>query len=338
MLKLVLVSEHVFHANTYRPTLVRGDALTACLHSRFPSWTLIEKALFQKDGLRLVLLLRLSPVLPDSIMNYALALTCMRLRLFALATALAMLPYTLLYTYVGSTSNNIIKTIQEGGKLGDARGQLAVVVVAGSLAIIAVLYVGLALKQALRAVAREEGMDGGEGGGGDEDPAFLRPAEEVPLLAQTACQQLSAGPQALGKVLGIMNYALALTCMRLRLFALATALAMLPYTLLYTYVGSTSNNIIKTIQEGGKLGDARGQLAVVVVAGSLAIIAVLYVGLALKQALRAVAREEGMDGGEGGGGDEDPAFLRPAEEVPLLAQTACQQLSAGPHALGKVSG
>ncbi|KAJ9517200.1 hypothetical protein QJQ45_009146 [Haematococcus lacustris] len=126
--------------------------------------------------------------------------------------------------------------------------------------------------------------------------------------------------------------------MRLRLFALATALAMLPYTLLYTYVGSTSNNIIKTIQEGGKLGDARGQLAVVVIAGSLAVIAVLYVGLALKQALRAVAREEGMDGGEGGGGEEDPAFLRPAEEVPLLAQTACQQLSAGPHALGKVLG
>ncbi len=55
-------------------------------------------------GARIVLLLRLSPVLPFGLLNYALGLTSIRLRDYVVASAVGMLPGTLLYTYVGSAA------------------------------------------------------------------------------------------------------------------------------------------------------------------------------------------------------------------------------------------
>ncbi len=52
-------------------------------------------------GLRVTALLRLSPVLPFNLLNYALALTGVRVRDYALAS-FAMLPGTALYVYLGS--------------------------------------------------------------------------------------------------------------------------------------------------------------------------------------------------------------------------------------------
>ena len=53
-------------------------------------------------GFKLVLLLRLSPVLPFNLLNYALALTRVRLRDYVLGSALGMFPATVLFVYLGS--------------------------------------------------------------------------------------------------------------------------------------------------------------------------------------------------------------------------------------------
>jgi uncharacterized membrane protein YdjX (TVP38/TMEM64 family) len=53
-------------------------------------------------GFRVVLLLRLSPVIPFNLLNYTLGLTRVRTRDYALATLLGMVPGTLLYVYLGS--------------------------------------------------------------------------------------------------------------------------------------------------------------------------------------------------------------------------------------------
>ncbi len=55
-----------------------------------------------KSGFRLVALLRLSPVFPFSLSNYALGLTQVRFRDYALASWAGMLPGTLMYVYLGS--------------------------------------------------------------------------------------------------------------------------------------------------------------------------------------------------------------------------------------------
>lgn len=54
------------------------------------------------SGFKILLLLRLSPVLPFNVLNYALGLTRVRLRDYVLGSWLGMLPGTVLYVYLGS--------------------------------------------------------------------------------------------------------------------------------------------------------------------------------------------------------------------------------------------
>jgi len=66
-----------------------------------PRFAAIDRAVGE-HGLKLVLLLRLSPIVPFNLLNYALALTRVRLRDYVLGSALGMFPATVLYVYLGS--------------------------------------------------------------------------------------------------------------------------------------------------------------------------------------------------------------------------------------------
>jgi uncharacterized membrane protein YdjX (TVP38/TMEM64 family) len=70
-----------------------------------PKLAAIDRAI-AGDGRRIVLLLRLSPAIPFSVLNYALGLTRVR---FAdtLAAAVGMLPGTLLYVYSGKLIGDV---------------------------------------------------------------------------------------------------------------------------------------------------------------------------------------------------------------------------------------
>ena len=59
-----------------------------------------------RNGLRLVLLLRLSPVLPYNLLNYSLGLTRVRFRDFLLGSV-GMLPGTFLYVYYGKVAGDL---------------------------------------------------------------------------------------------------------------------------------------------------------------------------------------------------------------------------------------
>ncbi|HEX8701197.1 MAG TPA: TVP38/TMEM64 family protein [Myxococcaceae bacterium] len=59
------------------------------------------------QGFRVVLLLRLSPLFPFNLLNYALGLTRVRQRDYALASLLGMFPGTLLYVYLGSLVTSV---------------------------------------------------------------------------------------------------------------------------------------------------------------------------------------------------------------------------------------
>lgn len=65
----------------------------------------VDRALARK-GFRLVLLLRLTPVVPYSLLNYSLGLTQVRFRDFLLASA-GMLPGTVLYVYYGKVIGDV---------------------------------------------------------------------------------------------------------------------------------------------------------------------------------------------------------------------------------------
>jgi pyruvate/2-oxoglutarate dehydrogenase complex dihydrolipoamide dehydrogenase (E3) component/uncharacterized membrane protein YdjX (TVP38/TMEM64 family) len=65
-------------------------------------------------GFKIVLLARLSPLLPFTLLNYAFGLTKVKLRTYVLASWIGMLPGTLLYVYIGSTIKSTADLV--GGK------------------------------------------------------------------------------------------------------------------------------------------------------------------------------------------------------------------------------
>lgn len=70
-----------------------------------PRFAAVDRAI-AADGRRIVFLLRLSPVFPFNLLNYALGLTSVSLRDFVLAS-LGMIPGTALYVYVGKLAGDL---------------------------------------------------------------------------------------------------------------------------------------------------------------------------------------------------------------------------------------
>jgi uncharacterized membrane protein YdjX (TVP38/TMEM64 family) len=67
-----------------------------------PRFRAIDQAVAE-NGFKIVLLTRLSPVFPFTLLNYAFGLTKVRFRDYLVASWLGMLPGTVLYVYLGST-------------------------------------------------------------------------------------------------------------------------------------------------------------------------------------------------------------------------------------------
>jgi uncharacterized membrane protein YdjX (TVP38/TMEM64 family) len=103
-------------------------------HARFVA---IDYAV-EREGFKIATLLRLSPLVPFSLLNYALGLTPIRLRDYALAM-IGIVPGTLLCVYYGRVAGDIA-TIAMGTQ--PSRGAVGtLVLVAGGIATAGVAYV-----------------------------------------------------------------------------------------------------------------------------------------------------------------------------------------------------
>lgn len=114
-----------------------------------PRFRAVDAAIGQ-HGLKIVLLLRLSPLFPFNVLNYALGLTGVRLRDYMLGSAVGMLPGTALYVYLGSLAGDLSAVAQGTFEASSARTALSV---AGLVATIAVTVV--VTRVARRALAGE---------------------------------------------------------------------------------------------------------------------------------------------------------------------------------------
>jgi uncharacterized membrane protein YdjX (TVP38/TMEM64 family) len=124
---------------------------------KYPQAAAIDRAI-EKNGFKAVVLLRLQPVLPFNILNYALGLTSIRLRDYMLASWIGMFPATVLYVYLGSVMNDISDLLRGRPNSGMA-GRL---LLWGGLAAIVVLvwWLGRIARKALR---EEMGTDSNSG-------------------------------------------------------------------------------------------------------------------------------------------------------------------------------
>lgn len=88
-----------------------------------PRFQRIDRAI-GAQGLKIVFLLRLSPVFPFNLLNYALGLTRVRFVHYLIA-CLGMIPGTFLYVYYGTAAGTIAE-IFSGGAADGGRGKLIV--------------------------------------------------------------------------------------------------------------------------------------------------------------------------------------------------------------------
>jgi len=102
-----------------------------------PRFAAIDQAI-ARDGLKIVFLLRLSPVFPFNLLNYALGLTRVSLRDYLLASA-GMIPGTLLYVYYGTAIGSVAQ-LAAGAPAPGGTGR-AVLLAVGLVATIAVTIV-----------------------------------------------------------------------------------------------------------------------------------------------------------------------------------------------------
>jgi len=114
---------------------------------KYPQAAAIDRAI-EKNGFKAVVLLRLQPVLPFNILNYALGLTSIRLRDYMLASWIGMFPATVLYVYLGSIMSDISDLLRGRPNSGMA-GRL---LLWGGLAAIVILvwWLGRIARKALR--------------------------------------------------------------------------------------------------------------------------------------------------------------------------------------------
>lgn len=82
-------------------------------HSRFHK---LDKAFAQK-GWKIVLLTRLSPVLPSNILNYGFSLSCMNFWEYLFFSWLGMLPVIFTYVYIGTFGVSILTANQQPDNL-----------------------------------------------------------------------------------------------------------------------------------------------------------------------------------------------------------------------------
>ncbi len=114
-------------------------ALGAALREH-PRFRMIE-AVVRHDGRRIAALLRVTPVMPQNILHYALGATPLPLRDFAVATFVGLLPMVSVQAYAGSLVRDVAALFeQRGASLRDpatwAKGAAGLVVTAVAFALI----------------------------------------------------------------------------------------------------------------------------------------------------------------------------------------------------------
>jgi pyruvate/2-oxoglutarate dehydrogenase complex dihydrolipoamide dehydrogenase (E3) component/uncharacterized membrane protein YdjX (TVP38/TMEM64 family) len=121
-----------------------------------PKFRSLDQAI-GKQGFKMVLLTRLSPVFPFVLLNYFLGLTAVRTAPYVLANLIGMLPATFLFVYIGAAARDAL-----AGQMDASAGfYQQVLKVVGLLATVAVVVVVTRIaRKALREAEQEQQGDG----------------------------------------------------------------------------------------------------------------------------------------------------------------------------------
>ena len=137
------------------PTITKLKNLTVVMDYYAPS----GRILTGDDGFKIVMLTRLSPLFPFTLLNYAFGLTKVRFRDYLLASWLGMLPGTVMYVYLGSSVKELADVATGNVESGPpARLVLFFVGLAATVAV--TVYVTRLARRALRQAVPDAQTEG----------------------------------------------------------------------------------------------------------------------------------------------------------------------------------
>lgn len=105
----------------------------------------IERAI-KDEGLRILILIRMSPLFPFTTFNYAMGITSIRLRDYALGS-LFLLPGRIINVFIGTMTGTIHDALTEDDKKQGATARILVVIVGLIFAIAAVIYISVLIRR-----------------------------------------------------------------------------------------------------------------------------------------------------------------------------------------------
>uniref|UniRef100_A0A383WAN4 VTT domain-containing protein n=1 Tax=Tetradesmus obliquus TaxID=3088 RepID=A0A383WAN4_TETOB len=119
------------------------------LTADWPMWTALDAAL-SEDGWKLVALLRVSPVVPFSIINYALGSSSLPFSHYWWPSVFGIIPSLFIYIYLGSLAADVSSAISGGGThAAPPAAKVAIIVTGAVSALAAVVLSGVYTKRAI---------------------------------------------------------------------------------------------------------------------------------------------------------------------------------------------
>ncbi|CAM9718847.1 unnamed protein product [Discosporangium mesarthrocarpum] len=166
------------------------------LFNKFKILSAVNRAI-ESQGLKLVLLLRLSPVVPFSAFNYVMGLTKVSFRDYALG-CFGFIPGTAAYVFIGTSASSLLEPEdreEAGGGGGSGTVQLIVIVVGVVATIIAVVLISIYAKRALnKALEEANAEEAKDNGGGDIEAqvaGFMEPGSNNPAEVEAPIRRKS---------------------------------------------------------------------------------------------------------------------------------------------------
>lgn len=133
-----------------------GRAWVEAKFAHSPRFRALDRAVGEQ-GFRIVLLTRLSPVFPFTVLNYSFSLTRVSFGDYVLATWLGMIPGTVLILVLGTTAKSLGLLFAElaAGRVADNLAQTALLVVGLLATVVVVVVVTRIARRALKPALEE---------------------------------------------------------------------------------------------------------------------------------------------------------------------------------------
>lgn len=125
--------------------------------SRYMTKFQIIDTVIGKEGWKFVLLLRLSPLIPDSLLNYVLSATSINYLCYQWSSSLAILPWSVVFAYLGSIAQDVADAA-EGEVHMTTRGMVSSVILSISSMCVLGWYTARVSRRALSEACDERNL------------------------------------------------------------------------------------------------------------------------------------------------------------------------------------